>query len=135
MFTVRQGMRYRATVRLGWLEKFASNEMIAGKLREVGFSNVDVVGQGGIRIAEATWPGEDITGPLDSHLGNVEELPPTVGAASGVVAGGGVAMAPPAPATTSESPAPTNDAVAAAPAGAAPSDTSNGSDGSANFPN
>ena len=39
-FTVRQGKRYRATVTLGGIERWASNEMIASRLRDAGFSEV-----------------------------------------------------------------------------------------------
>ena len=55
-FTVRQGKRYRAKIQLGWLEAFASNELIAGKLRAAGFSGVGVSGSGETREAEALWP-------------------------------------------------------------------------------
>jgi hypothetical protein len=55
-FTVRQGKRYRATITLGWLERWASNEMIADKLHDAGFTDVKVEGSGGTRQAEALWP-------------------------------------------------------------------------------
>jgi hypothetical protein len=54
-FTVQQGKRYRATITLGGIERWASNEMIAGKLREAGFSEVVVSGVGNTRTAEAVW--------------------------------------------------------------------------------
>ena len=73
-FTVRQGRRYRATVTLGWFEQFASNDMIAGKLRDVGFADVTVTGDGDIRVAEALWPGPDTSAALDPHLLNVSEI-------------------------------------------------------------
>ena len=41
-FTVQQGKRYRATITLGGIERWASNEMIAGRLRDAGFSDVAV---------------------------------------------------------------------------------------------
>jgi hypothetical protein len=39
-FTVQQGKRYRATISLGFFERFASNDTIAGKLRDAGFYEV-----------------------------------------------------------------------------------------------
>jgi hypothetical protein len=72
-FTVRQGKRYRATLSLGWLERWASNETIAGKLREAGFSEVKVDGSGGTRLAEAFWPGPDTTAEMPSQIVEVIE--------------------------------------------------------------
>ena len=72
-FTVRQGKRYRATLSLGWLERWASNETIAGKLREAGFSEVKVEGSGGTRQAEALWPGPDTTAEMPSQIVEVIE--------------------------------------------------------------
>lgn len=75
-FTVRHGRRYRATVVLNGFEQFASNSVIADKLMQVGFTNVDVTGSGGARQAEGTWGGPDTTAQLDPHLTGVVELPP-----------------------------------------------------------
>lgn len=72
-FTVRQGKRYRATLSLGWLERWASNETIAGKLRDAGFSEVKVDGSGGTRQAEALWPGPDTTAEMPSQIVEVIE--------------------------------------------------------------
>lgn len=75
VFTVRQGKRYRATVALNWAEGFAaSNDMIAGKLREVGFEDVIVTGSGNKRQAEGKWPKADQSAALDPHLTNVTEI-------------------------------------------------------------
>ena len=72
-FTVRQGKRYRATLNLGWLERWASNETIAGKLRDAGFSEVKVDGSGATRLAEALWPGPDTTAEMPSQIVEVIE--------------------------------------------------------------
>lgn len=74
--TVRHGRRYRATISLSGFEQFASNDLIAGKLTQVGFTNVVVTGSGGMRQAEASWGGADTTAQLDPHLTGVVELPP-----------------------------------------------------------
>jgi hypothetical protein len=71
--TVRQGKRYRATLSLGWLDRWASNETIAGKLRDAGFSEVKVEGSGGTRKAEALWPGPDTTAEMPSQIVEVIE--------------------------------------------------------------
>jgi len=67
-FTVQQGRRYRATISLGWLERWASNETIAEQLRAAGFSDVSVTGSGGTRTAEALWPGPDTTGEMPPQI-------------------------------------------------------------------
>jgi hypothetical protein len=63
-FTVHQGKRYRATISLGMLERFASNDTIAGRLRTAGFTDISVSGAGTTRIAEALWPGAGATAEL-----------------------------------------------------------------------
>lgn len=72
-FTVRQGRRYRATIRLGWLEQLADNETIAARLREAGFADVVVMGRGAHRTAEALWPGSDASAPLPPQITDVNE--------------------------------------------------------------
>ncbi len=74
-FTVHHGRRYRATITLSGFEQFATNDMIAGKLTDVGFTEVVVTGGGATRTAEATWNGPDTTAQLDPHLTDIVELP------------------------------------------------------------
>jgi hypothetical protein len=73
-FTVRQGKRYRAKIQLGWLEAMASNELIAGKLRAAGFSEVGVAGSGQSRQAEARWPNADSTGEMPAQIAEIVEI-------------------------------------------------------------
>lgn len=73
-FTVRRGRRYRATIALDFFEQFADNETIAARLREVGFEDVEVWGDGGRRIAEASWLGEDASAPLPPQVSSVVEV-------------------------------------------------------------
>lgn len=74
-FTVRQGRRYHATVKLRGIEQWATNETIAERLRKVGFSEIEVEGSGHTREARARWPKPDSTSSIDEHLINVFELP------------------------------------------------------------
>lgn len=73
-FTVRQGKRYRARIELGWLETLASNELITGKLRAAGFTEVTVDGSGRTRRAEALWPNPDSTGELPAQIAEIGEI-------------------------------------------------------------
>jgi hypothetical protein len=81
-FTVRKGMRYRATIVLGFFEQVASNETIAGMFRDVGFEEVEVTGSGGRRFAEGVWPGEDSTAAMPSQIVAADEIGPAVVAAA-----------------------------------------------------
>lgn len=85
-FTVLQGRRYRATITLGWLERWAGNDVIIEKLRGAGFSDIVVTGSGGTRIAEAVWAGPDTSGEMPPQIIEVAELP-------GSVSGSGTAIA------------------------------------------
>lgn len=76
-FTVRQGKRYRAVIRLGLLEQLAGNDMIGERLREAGFEDVEVTGQGAMRHASATWTGEDTSAPLPSQVVEIDEITET----------------------------------------------------------
>lgn len=73
-FTVHQGRRYRATISLNWLEQLASNETVAQKLRDVGFSDVHVSGRGGTRRAEALWPVRDASAEIPAQIKSIEEV-------------------------------------------------------------
>jgi hypothetical protein len=39
IFTVHQGKRYRATIVLGWVERWATNAAIAAKLRSAALTD------------------------------------------------------------------------------------------------
>jgi hypothetical protein len=80
-FTVHQGKRYRATISLGLFERFASNDMIAGRLRNAGFTEVRVTGSGATRFAEALWPNADATAEMPEQIASVSELPAPSGLA------------------------------------------------------
>jgi len=54
-FTVHQGKRYRATIQLSFVQSLASNEMVADKFREVGFTEIVVTGSGRTRLAQGSW--------------------------------------------------------------------------------
>ena len=56
-----KGQRYRGTIELTWLESFASNQTVADKFGEYGFTNVTVTGSGYTRVAEGTWSEPDMT--------------------------------------------------------------------------
>ena len=73
-FTVRQGRRYRATISLGMLERLASNDTIAERLRAAGFSDVTVTGSGAVRIAEALWSNPDATADMPKQIATVAEV-------------------------------------------------------------
>jgi hypothetical protein len=73
-FTVRRNRLYHATVKLSAFERWATNGMIATKLRQFGFTEIEVRGSGTIREAQARWPGPDTTSAIDEHLANVLEL-------------------------------------------------------------
>ncbi len=70
VFTVHQGRRYRATITLGLFQSLASNETVAGKVREVGFTEVEVSGSGRNRLGKGLWPHADASAevPSGNHL-------------------------------------------------------------------
>jgi hypothetical protein len=74
LFTVRQGKRYRATVSLNLLERIASNEMIAQKFRDMGFSEVRVSGRGSTRRADALWPAQEASAEIPAQIKSIEEV-------------------------------------------------------------
>ena len=70
-FTVRQGKRYQAAIRLGLVQSWVSNETVAGKFQEVGFTEVEVTGSGRNRLAKGLWPHPDASADLPPQV-----LPP-----------------------------------------------------------
>ena len=73
-FTVRQNKRYRAQVRLSFVETVASNARVAEELHKHGFADVTVSGSGRDRIAEGTWPSADATAEVPDRITSIEEL-------------------------------------------------------------
>lgn len=73
-YTVKRGRRYRATISLGLLESFAPNDTIAGRLSEAGFDEIEIIGSGATRHAEARWPHDDATAELPAQIRDVTEI-------------------------------------------------------------
>jgi hypothetical protein len=71
---VRKGVRYWAEVTLGFFESFASNDTIAGKLKDVGFVDIDVRGEGRRREVTALWPGDDASAEIPSQVTKIVAL-------------------------------------------------------------
>lgn len=71
---LRQGQRYRATLSLGLLEQIATNEMIEDRLRQVGFTEVNVTGQSRVRHAEAVWARPDTEAELPEQVFDLAEV-------------------------------------------------------------
>jgi len=73
-FTVEKGKRYRATITLGLLQSMASNQMVAQKLTEAGFTEVNVTGSGSTRTATALWEKDTASGAIPSEISNITQL-------------------------------------------------------------
>ncbi len=73
-FTVRQGKRYRATIKLGFVQALASNDMVADKFREVGFTDVAVTGSGRTRFAIGAWPHADQAAEIPDEIDHIDEI-------------------------------------------------------------
>jgi hypothetical protein len=73
-YTVQNGKRYRAKIRLGLLQSVASNEQVADKFREAGFTEVSVSGSGHERQGKGLWPHADATAEVPDEIASVEEL-------------------------------------------------------------
>jgi hypothetical protein len=72
--TVHHGKHYEATVTLSGLEQLASNSTVAGRLTQLGFTDVAVTGSGKTRSASGLWNGADTTVEIDPHLSNIVEV-------------------------------------------------------------
>ena len=73
-FTVRKGKRYRAEIRLNFIEAVASNDRIAEELRKLGLVDVMVSGSGRDRIAEGTWSSAAATTEVPDRIKSIEEI-------------------------------------------------------------
>ena len=74
-FTVGEGKRYKAKIRLDFIEAtVASNARIAEEIRNVGFVDVTVTGSGRERVAEGPWPSADTSADLPDRIKSIEEL-------------------------------------------------------------
>jgi len=67
-FKVKKGKKYKAKIKLGWIESFVGNGMLGDKFRFIGFVDVAVRGSGSERTAEGRWMRDTA----------VTELPPQV---------------------------------------------------------
>lgn len=70
-FTVEKGKRYKATITLGMLQSFATNEMVADKLKETGFTDVSVTGSGKTRIAIGVWDRDTVSGAIPDEISEI----------------------------------------------------------------
>ena len=73
-FTVEKGKRYKATITLGLLQSVASNEMVADRLREAGFTDVSVAGSGRTRTATGLWSGDTVSGAIPDEITDITML-------------------------------------------------------------
>ena len=74
VYTVHRGKRYRATIRLGGLKRLASNQMVADKFREAGFTEVDVSGSGHERQGQGLWPHPDASAEVPDEVTSIEVI-------------------------------------------------------------
>jgi hypothetical protein len=73
-FTVQNGKRYQATINLGFVQRLASNDMVADKFREAGFTDVTVTGAGRTRLAQGSWSYEDTSAEIPDEVGHIEQI-------------------------------------------------------------
>lgn len=73
-FTLRKGKRYKSVVTLGFVERIATNELIAGKFEAAGFTNVTVTGEGGTRYAEGVWSQNDLRPTYPPQVSDISEV-------------------------------------------------------------
>lgn len=74
IFTLQRGKRYKTTITLGFVERLATNDVIADKFREAGFSDVEVKGDGGTRYATGVWNSDDFRPTFPPQISEVAEI-------------------------------------------------------------
>jgi hypothetical protein len=72
-YTVRKGKGHIARISLSGFNRFATNSMVAAKLEDAGFINVEVEGSGGIRLAVGYWPLHDATAEQPDEIVDIVE--------------------------------------------------------------
>jgi hypothetical protein len=77
-FSLKKGKRYKASIVLGMFERMAGNEQIAAELRNVGFSNITISGQGGVRYVVASWDRPDADRDIPRQVHEIIELRPVL---------------------------------------------------------
>ncbi len=73
-YTVKKGKKYKARIKLGWIESFADNGSLADKFRFIDFIDVVVKGSGRDRVAEGRWMRDDATTELPPQVVEIVEL-------------------------------------------------------------
>lgn len=73
-FTLQKGKRYRSVITLGFVERIASNEMIANKFQAAGFTDVKVTGEGATRYAEGVWSQDNTRPTYPAQISDIAEV-------------------------------------------------------------
>lgn len=73
LYTVRKGKWYIARIALSGFSRFAPNSTVAARLEDAGFTNVEVEGSGGIRLALGYWPSDDATAEQPVEIVDIVE--------------------------------------------------------------
>lgn len=74
IFTLQRGKRYKTTITLGFVERLATNDTIADKFRAAGFTDVEVMGEGGTRYATGIWNSDDLRPTYPPQISEVTEV-------------------------------------------------------------
>jgi hypothetical protein len=72
LFTIHQGKRYRAAISLNWVERLASNEIVA-QMRSRFFGCPSIRAR---RYAQsrALWPAQDVSAEIPPQIKSIEEV-------------------------------------------------------------
>jgi len=73
-FTLQRGKRYKATIHLGFVERLASNDLLAEKFRSAGFTDVQVTGEGGTRQAVGVWNADELRPTYPPQISDLSEV-------------------------------------------------------------
>ncbi len=73
-YTLERGKRYKSMITLGFVERLASNEAIASRFREAGFTDVTVTGEGGTRYAEGVWSADNLRPTFPPQISDFSEV-------------------------------------------------------------